>query len=104
FAAAVQNDGRIVEAGISAQFAALSDFALTRYLPDGRLDPSFDHDGRVTTDFGGNDSAAAVAIQGDGKIVAAGGGGGLFALARHRQNGSLDRSFRFSRAPRFPPP
>ena len=43
----------------------------------------------------GFDAANGVAIQGDGKIVAAGGGGagGDFALARYNPNGSLDTSF-----------
>ena len=46
------------------------DFALARYNPNGSLDTSFSGDGKQTTDFGGFDQAKAVAIQGDGKIVA----------------------------------
>jgi hypothetical protein len=39
----------------------------------GDLDTSFDSDGKVTTDIGGSDDdARSVAIQSDGKIVAAG--------------------------------
>ena len=57
----------------------------------GELDPSFDGDGRVLTDFGGFDVARGVAIQADGKIVAAGGSGfGDFALTRSNLDGSLD--------------
>ena len=49
------------------------DFALVRYNTDGSLDTSFDSDGKVTTAIGsGNDYAYSVAIQSDGKIVAAG--------------------------------
>ena len=50
---------------------------------------SFGVEGKVTTDFGGVsrvfEAASAVAIQPDGKIVVAGGGGaGVdFALARY---------------------
>jgi hypothetical protein len=44
-----------------------------RYNTDGSLDTSFDSDGKVTTAIGGsNDYAESVAIQSDGKIVAAG--------------------------------
>jgi uncharacterized delta-60 repeat protein len=55
------------------------------------LDPTFDGDGKLLTDFGGRDSAAhAVAVQPDGKIVAAGDAGGDFALARYNADGSVD--------------
>lgn len=66
----------------------------------GDLDPTFGTDGRVTTDFGGrNDFPLAVAIQPDGKIVAAGNSSvpGVFsvdfALARYHPDGSLDGTF-----------
>src|SRR5437763_1890088 len=49
--------------------------------------------GEVRTDFGGDDSASAVAVQGDGKIVAAGASGSDFALARYLPDGHLDQSF-----------
>lgn len=68
----------------------------------GDLDPTFDFDGRVTTDFrnGGFDSATALAIGGDGKIVAVGStftSGGTppqpVAIARYNPDGSLDGTF-----------
>jgi uncharacterized delta-60 repeat protein len=64
----------------------------------GTLDASFGNGGTVTTDFAGaSDGAAAVAIQPDGKIVAAGttvvGFDTEFALARYNSNGTLDASF-----------
>jgi uncharacterized delta-60 repeat protein len=93
---AIQADGKIVVAGSSGPSNA-RDFALTRYNADGSLDSSFDADGRVTTNFGGDDAAAAIAIQADGKIVVAGvsnsAGSVDFALARYNANGSLDSSF-----------
>src|SRR4051794_2457439 len=49
--------------------------------------------GLVQTDFGGDDVAQALAIQGDGRIVAAGGKGSDFALPRYTRDGKLDRSF-----------
>jgi uncharacterized delta-60 repeat protein len=85
---AIQADGKIVAAGSSG-----ADFALARYNPDGSLDPTFDGDGRVVTDFGAFDQGSDVAIQADGKIVAAGSSGADFALARYKPDGSLDPTF-----------
>jgi uncharacterized delta-60 repeat protein len=87
-AIALQADGKIVAAG-----AGPRDFALARYTSDGRLDPSFGLGGVVITDLGGEDSANAVAVQPDGKIIAAGWSERGFALARYLSNGQLDPSF-----------
>lgn len=63
------------------------------------LDPSFDSDGIVTTDFfsGSNDFGKAITVQPDGKIVVAGCSGiGVDAravLARYNSDGSLDGGF-----------
>jgi uncharacterized delta-60 repeat protein len=67
-------------------------------LGPGDLDISFDGDGKVLTDFGGSgERANALAMQLDGKIVAAGSSGarghGDFALARYLPNGTLDTTF-----------
>jgi uncharacterized delta-60 repeat protein len=95
---AVQANGQIVAAGFAEGFG----FALARYNPNGSLDTTFSGDGKQTTDFdgccdAGEDEAAAVAIQADGKLVAVGADGfGLhfnFALARYNTNGSLDLTF-----------
>jgi len=60
----------------------------------GDLDPTFGSAGKVVTDFGGFDDARAIAIQADGKIIAAGAGGqALFVLARYNLDGSLDSAF-----------
>ncbi len=64
-------DGKIVAVG-DLPAAAVSDFALARYNPNGSLDTSFSGDGKQTTDFGGFEHADGVALQGDGKIVAVG--------------------------------
>jgi uncharacterized delta-60 repeat protein len=98
-ATAVQADDKIVAAGMHWETGVYSRFALARYDADGSLDPSFGAGGRVTTDFGGGADAVtralAVAIQPDGKIVAAGIAGVVarFALARYNRNGSLDTTF-----------
>src|SRR5919106_2509881 len=62
--------------------------------PPGDLDPTFDGDGKVTTDFAADlDEARGVAIQEDGKIVAAGFAGAEFGLARYNTDGALDTTF-----------
>jgi serralysin len=91
-AVAVQSNGRIVVAGLAASAhgddAFDEDFALARYDRRGRLDTTFGGDGRVTTDTGGgNDGAQAVALQADGRIVAAGTPG--FTLVRYLGRGAL---------------
>jgi uncharacterized delta-60 repeat protein len=100
----LQPDGKIVVVGKVEQTATPFDthFAVARYHADGRLDPTFDGDGRVTTVFGPNlESEAAVAVvQADGKLLVAGTSGkrpfhddNHFALARYHADGSLDTSF-----------
>ena len=88
-AVVIQPDGKIVAAGGGGSL----DFALARYLVDGTLDISFGGDGRVTTDFGGNDAGNALALQGDGTLVVAGRADQDFALARYTPDGSLDAGF-----------
>jgi uncharacterized delta-60 repeat protein len=56
--------------------------------PNGSLDASFGPGGKVTTSSTG--AANAVALQGDGKIVSA---GGTFTLTRHNADGTLDQNF-----------
>ena len=94
---AIQPDGRIVAAGTTSPAGGCCQFALARFNTGGSLDTSFDGDGKVTTPFVGLTEAFAVAVQPDGKIVAAGhaflGAGGSFALARYNADGSLDTSF-----------
>ena len=69
---------------------------MARYNTDGSLDTSFSIDGKVTFDLGGSDQADAVAIQSDGKIVAAGftaaNNTADFALVRLTTGGAIDTS------------
>jgi uncharacterized delta-60 repeat protein len=96
-AVALQSDGKIVVAGLTQTND--SNFALARYDTNGTLDTSFGSGGKVTTDFSGSeDQAFAVAIQSDGKIIAAGHSfssstSADFALARYNTDGALDTSF-----------
>ncbi|MCC6186817.1 MAG: T9SS type A sorting domain-containing protein [Chitinophagaceae bacterium] len=93
---ALHKDGKIVVVGYSNTGTKI-DFALVQYNTDGSLDNSFDSDGIVTTSIGTKqDAATALAIQADGKIVAAGSshffsGTGTFAIARYN-NPSLSIS------------
>ena len=91
---AIQSDGKIVVAGDSDS-GGNADFAVVRYDPDGTLDTSFSGDGIVTTPVSSSeDEAWSVAIQADGKLVAAGRGDrNEFAVVRYNSDGSLDSSF-----------
>jgi uncharacterized delta-60 repeat protein len=82
---AIQPDGKIVVAGTSVVTGG-RDFIVLRYRPDGTLDATFGNGGVVRTPIGASPRTAyAVAIQDDGRIVAAGREGGLdFAIARYR--------------------
>jgi uncharacterized delta-60 repeat protein len=96
-AVAIQSDGKVVVAGGNGNRGIAGDFALARYNTGGSLDTTFSANGKVTTGFTvGKDIAYGVAIQADGKMVAAGtagGNGNKFALARYNANGTLDTSF-----------
>jgi len=101
-AIALQPDGKIVTAGNSLdESTGYSEFALARFLPNGKLDSSFGDGGVVITDFGGlSEFATALVLQNNGKIVAVGsadhvepGGGQVFAVARYLPDGSLDPTY-----------
>ena len=87
--------------GVAARvFGALAVWGIALALPSagqarpGDLDRTFSGDGRVTTQFPGSrtDLANAVAVQQDGRIVAAG-DSNYGAVSRYLRGGSLDPSF-----------
>lgn len=101
YAVALQSDGKIVVAGRSGTDLN-DDIALARYNSDGSLDITFDMDGKLTTPVGSaNDSGSALAIQPDGKILAAGTTGSDrysyrnsdIVLVRYNSDGSPDATF-----------
>jgi uncharacterized delta-60 repeat protein len=103
YAMVLQPDGRIVLGGVSDRSGS-RDFALARYNPDGSLDRSFGQGGVVVTPVRPltTDIIHGLAIQPDGKIVAAGvtyadtvslRPHGNFMLARYTPDGSLDLGF-----------
>lgn len=97
FGVALQTDGKIIVSGRVLPQINIFDFGLARFNSDGGIDTSFGDNGRVTTNFfNGVDTAFAVKVQSNGKIVAAGARGGIetaFGIARYNPNGSLDASF-----------
>ena len=69
----IQPNGKIVVAGGAFPlFTFLGDFKVVRYNPNGSLDQSFGDGGIVTTTFPAGSYAFDVALQPDGKIIAAG--------------------------------
>lgn len=77
------------------------DFVLARYLPDGKLDPSFGNGGIVRTDIGGNERATDIKVDPLGRLLVTGYvdvfpqevRNAEALVARYRPNGHLDRSF-----------
>jgi uncharacterized delta-60 repeat protein len=95
------NEGKIVAGGTADMGTPTKsnlDFAVVRYNGNGSLDATFGNNGVVTTGLAGSDHLGDVAIQPDGKIVAAGstyssGQNAAFALARYTMSGKLDKTF-----------
>ncbi len=102
FDLAIQQDGKIVVVGntLVSSGSSYGIFAVARYNTNGTLDTSFgsSHNGLVTTRILGSDTAKAVVIQSDGKILVAGsaaraGSSNSDALVRYNASGTLDTSF-----------
>ena len=81
----VQPDGQIVVAGIGN-----GHIALVRYLANGALDPTFDHDGQLFPSYAPNERAYALAFQPDGRLIEV----GDHHLSRFFLDGALDRGGR----------
>ena len=95
YAMAIQSDGKIVVAGEGTAGSGTWDFAVARFNTNGSFDTSFGGTGIVITPVGNSqDRAFSVAIQADGKIVAAGYSyNDGIGVVRYNPNGSLDTSF-----------
>ena len=94
----IQPDGKIVAAGSSYRQSNSSyDFSVVRYNANGSLDTTFDTDGKIVTVFGDSSVINDIAVQPDGKILAAGtvfnNGRGDFGLVRYNLDGSPDSSY-----------
>lgn len=99
---AIQGDGKLVIAGQvnTDGVGGASDFGVMRLTTAGKLDTSFDGDGKLTTPFVTYEFANAITVQGDGKLVVVGGArsasdAGQYppVMARYNVNGSLDTTF-----------
>jgi uncharacterized delta-60 repeat protein len=95
----VQPDGKILIGGIHSTgvIGGYGDFLLARYTATGQLDGTFGSGGKVILDWA-DDTLRGIALQNDGRIVAAGTtSAGLsyedIAVVRFNANGSLDGSF-----------
>ena len=93
FAMALQQDNKIVTAGLSGYH-----FGVARYLPNGMLDNSFSQDGKDTVNFAGSrDVPSGIAIKNDGKIVVVGqsyfGAEKRMSIACFLPDGTRDNSF-----------
>ena len=93
----LQPDGKAVIAGHTN--GSNEDFMLARYTTTGSLDGTFGSGGIIITPVGTSHEAITnVALQADGKIIAAGHSinastSNDFSVARYNTNGSLDTSF-----------
>ncbi|MCX6197877.1 MAG: hypothetical protein NTY88_01470 [Bacteroidetes bacterium] len=95
----IQADGKIIVAGASGSNSINSQFALARYNTNGSLDSTFGINGKVVTTIFANSIIHALALQPDGKIIAAGeahsniSSAVWMAIARYKTDGSLDTTF-----------
>ncbi|HVE59883.1 MAG TPA: FG-GAP-like repeat-containing protein [Pyrinomonadaceae bacterium] len=95
FDAELQSDGKIVVVG-SVPVGNSRDFLVIRFNSNGTIDATFGNGGISTINQGVFDEFYAMAIQSDGKILAAGrtsDGGSRGAVIRFNANGSLDTTF-----------
>ena len=92
-AAALQSDGKIVVAGSISTMQNFKQPGLLRYNTNGILDPSFGTGGKVLIAGNNAGPAFAVAIQTDGKILAAAPDSLRLTVFRFNSNGSLDNTF-----------
>lgn len=102
-AVGVQPDGRIIAVGAVKPSGSTqgTDFGIARFMPDGSLDTDFGNNGQVILDMDGStDTARAVHLLSDGKILVAGegqffnsGGDGDLVVIRLLADGTLDTSF-----------
>ena len=94
----VQDDGKLLVAGISGPDIDSSKIALARYQEDGSLDRSFGQQGTVITDFGGYSLVGGLLQQHDGKILVLGSRqlpslDENLILVRYNADGTTDSSF-----------
>ncbi|HRH69444.1 MAG TPA: T9SS type A sorting domain-containing protein [Flavobacteriales bacterium] len=92
-ALALRPDGRILAAGRSSG-PPNTRIAIMGIMPDGTMDTSWGDEGQAVTDVSTTtDDITAIALQDDGKLVAACLRGSNYTVVRYLTDGSLDPSF-----------
>ena len=98
YTSVLQPDGKIVAGGSGGYYKqgiAIGGALFARYNANGSLDYTFGDSGMAVADIGGKpaESTYSIALQKDGKIVAAVRGFNTMALIRINSDGSTDKSF-----------
>ncbi len=90
----IDRRGRLLAAGSSSGCGG-GCIKVARFLPSGKLDPGFADDGVFQYDVPNTrgDSALAVRLQADGRIIVVGGARAILTALRLLPNGILDRTF-----------
>ena len=91
----LQPDGKVLLAG-QCDNVMVRDFCSVRYLPNGSLDATWNGTGKVITTISGSDSAYAMSLQPDGKVLLAGSCEipyRSFCAVRYLANGTLDTTW-----------
>lgn len=91
-------DERLVSAGYATVSGSNTNVVLTRQRPDGAPDPSFGQNGIVNTHVATSDTAFALDLLPDGRLLVCGGSGSSVlnpspTMARYLENGALDPTF-----------
>lgn len=94
----LDHEGKIIAAGYTGTSPSNNQFALMRFLPDGRPDSLFGTNGLLITPVSNqNNQANSILIQSDHKMIVGGtaevNGSDQFALARYDREGSPDPTF-----------
>jgi uncharacterized delta-60 repeat protein len=98
YSALLLSNGKILVGGLSRNAGTLDDLTVVRFNADGNLDTTFGTGGRAVAHIHGHDVIYDIALQADGKIVAAGSCNESlstpdFAVVRFNADGSLDTGF-----------
>lgn len=90
----LEDDGKITLAGHTNLGGSGTSVCLTRFLPDGTVDPSFGTGGLTTTDIGTDyDYCYALATNASGKYAVTGNSWEKLYVAQYTTNGVIDNTF-----------
>jgi len=90
----IQPDGKIIVGGHQngGDFGDSTFAVMARYTFDGRLDKTFDKDGKLTVELGIDARVKAMSLAADGKIVLAGDSEDALVLMRLNPDGHIDHT------------